>query len=157
MTAPRGTGTAEHLQFEPARAHEYRLRVISGQPHAPKGQTTVELDGRGAFRAEQTPQLSGKQAVRETPSPLRINGEVGPDQAHKLLYQASLLSGNRPFPARRGIPGEAIIEYRFERQQGESIQSRMWIGEAQKDVAFAPILRQLREWLKRFSGDEMYL
>ena len=149
----------EHVSFEAGRVSDYRLVVTVGNPSAPDGQTRVEVSGTGRFEAEQVGGDAGTKAsvLEARDAARRSEGAIRKEELERLFYQASLLPAERDFPNRRGIPDEAIVEYRFERADGAVMTARAWLRDAEKDPALGSVLRELRGLLKRFSDDRIYL
>jgi hypothetical protein len=149
-----------HISFDAAQAEEYRLGVVVGEPAAPDGETRVTLDGGGRFAAEQT-QAEGRPeapaAQKAVAEAERVYGEIGAEEAAKLLYQATLFPWGRTFPNRLGIPDEAVVRWTLEGPRGERVTLKVWLGDAEREPALAPVVEGLRSHLRRLSDGRMYL
>jgi hypothetical protein len=157
--------SADYIAFDRDFAQEYVLRVEVGQATAPDGATRVQVDGVGTLEAAQyrrggeAPNVEPKNREQKEGEGEgeRVTGKLAPDEAARLFEQASLAPWGRPFPQRPGIPDEAIVEVRFERARRGGATVKLWLRDAEKDVAVGPILAQLRRHLKELSGGRIYL
>jgi hypothetical protein len=154
--------TADYIAFDKAFAAEYQLQVDVGQATAPDGVTRVRVDGAGTFEAAQfrraaEPAPEREQTRKQEQDSERVSGKIAPDEAARLFEQASLAPWGQRFPQRPGIPDEAIVEVRFQRAQRQSGTIKLWLRDAEKDVALGPMLTQLRRHLNDLSGGRIYL
>jgi hypothetical protein len=155
--------TADYIAFDKAFAPEYQLQVDVGQATAPDGVTRVRVDGAGTFEAAQfrravepVPKERDQTKQQEQESE-RVSGKIAAEEAARLFEQASLAPWGQRFPQRPGIPDEAIVEVRFQRAQRQSGTIKLWLRDAEKDVALGPMLKQLRRHLDDLSGGRIYL
>ena len=158
--------SADYIPFDRAFAQEYSLQVEVGNASAPDGVTRVRMDGLGNIAAAQyrrVPDMAGREG-KETeqrepkePESEEVKGEMRAEEAVRLFDQVSLAPWDRRFPQRPGIPDEAIVEVRLQRAGRESATMKMWLRDAEKDVAIGPVLEQLRRRVGELSGGRIYL
>lgn len=149
----RGEAT-EVMTYDGERAAEYELELTVGEPAAPDGQTRVRLDGRGHFVARQ---YFEDAADEKRTAPREVEGEIPPQEARRVLNQASAFDWDRRFPSRPGIPDEAIANWSLGARDGSARTVRVWLTEAEDDPAMGPVLDTLRAALDRFSQGALYL
>ena len=155
---------ADYIPFDRAFAREFSLQLQVGNASAPDGVTRVRMDGLGNLAAAQyrrVPDAAGREPkegeARNEPESEEVKGEVPADEAVRMFDQVSLAPWDRRFPQRPGIPDEAIVEVRLQRAGRESATMKMWLRDAEKDVAIGPVLEQLRRRVGELSGGRIYL
>jgi len=144
-------------EFEPAALPEYALALDVGDPFAPHGLTRLELEGNGAVAATEVLAEDRHAAEIRAERPARsAKGRMDPDTVRFVFQRLHEFPWGRNFPARPGIPDEAIVVWTLKRG-GVQRQLKMWIGEAEEDPKIAPVLESLRHTLRRLSDNQMYL
>lgn len=155
---------ADYIPFDRAFAREFSLQLQVGNASAPDGVTRVRMDGLGNLAAAQyrrTPEAADREQKggdeQKEPESEEVKGEVPADEAVRMFDQVSLAPWDSRFPQRPGIPDEAIVEVRLQRAGRESATMKMWLRDAEKDVAIGPVLEQLRRRVGELSGGRIYL
>ena len=138
----------QRVKFDAARLADFELTVEVGDILSEDGMTRVRLDGYGRLAVEQ---LCQKERGRQ------FSGEMDRESTERLLRQASQLDWERGFPSRKGLPDEAIVQWSLHDRQGETITVRVWLREAEKDSAIAPVLAALRQVVERATDGTLYL
>ena len=163
--------SADYIPFDRAFAREFSLQLQVGNASAPDGVTRVRMDGLGNLAAAQyrraaeatgrEQEAAGRQQKegedRKEPASDEVKGEVPAEEAARMFDQVSLAPWDTRFPQRPGIPDEAIVEVRLQRAGRESATMKMWLRDAEKDVANGPVLEQLRRRVGELSGGRIYL
>ena len=148
----------DYIPFDRTVAQEYSLRVEVGNVAAPDGMTRVQVDGLGNIEAEQLRQrAAGDERQQTNNAPDSVKGSMSPGEAKYLFEQVSLAPWGSRFPQRPGLPDEAIVEVHLLRAQRDGASMKLWLRDAEKDAAIAPMLKLLRKHVGELSGGRIFL
>ena len=136
-----------------------RLEVSVGEPAQPHGRTRVELDVLGALviahaGAAGEPRA---QALGGAEEEIIARADLGEDVAGDLMSRAEGFEWERPFPARPGIPDEAVVRWSYDDGRGGRRELRAWLGEVEDDPRMGPVLDRLRQAVREAAQDRVVL
>jgi hypothetical protein len=126
------------------------LDVKVGTDASLYGATRLTLERSGRFVLEHIGGRKGRQ---------RIVGEAREflhESVDNIFLRAEAIAWRTPLPTRPGIPDEAAIEWRLRTPDGEE-RAEMWLRDAEKEAAIAPLLAELRTLVKSASGGALAL
>ncbi len=140
--------SVERIIFDPARLQDFELVAEVGDTFSEEGLTRVKLDGNGRLVVEQQ---------REKARGGQFQGEIDRQNTESVLRQASQFDWEQRFPSRRGLPDEAVVQWSLRDHQGRTLTVKVWLRDAEKDAAMAPVLAVLRKSVERASDGKLYL
>lgn len=136
-----------------------RLTLEVGDASSPDGLTRVVLGATGDLYAEQIA-VADDQETGGAGKPVakaEFRGRVSEEQSVDLLRRAREFAWGRTFPSRPGIPDEAVVVWRLEREGGETQVLKAWLRDVERDPAAGPVLTALRRQLAEISNNRLYL
>lgn len=140
--------STQQVKFDPARRHDFELVAEVGDILSEEGLTRVKLGGIGNLTVEHR---CGKEKQTE------VSGELDAESAGKLFRLASQFDWNQRFPARRGLPDEAIVQWYLHDRRGETTTLKVWLRDAEKHEVMASVLAVLRKGVEQASHGKLYL
>jgi hypothetical protein len=163
------------IEVDTDRLTDYSLIADVGNPYEPEGLTRANLSGSGRLIVEQhraTPvayessggrgdvpgggeqRESGKWATKATTA-----GEYdfGVESAKEMIVRAAEFPWSRPFPNRPGIPSEPVLQWTLRDGRGPEVTLTVWLRDAEKDRAMAPVVAALRHAVERATRGELFL
>jgi hypothetical protein len=136
-----------------------RLTVEVGDVSSPDGLTRVVLGATGELYAEHLAAADERKttAAGEPETTAAYRGRVSEEQSLDLFRRAREFAWGLTFPSRPGIPDEAIVVWRLEHADGETLVLKAWLRDVEKDPAAGPVLMALRRQLAELSHNRLYL
>jgi len=138
----------QEVKFDPVRINDFELVAEVGDPLSEEGLTRVKLSGDGRLTVEQQ---HGKGKGEQ------FSGEINRENTENLLRQASQFDWGQRFPSRRGLPDEAIVQWYLYDRHGSTMTLKVWLRDAEKHGAMAPVLAILRKSVERVTDGKLYL
>jgi hypothetical protein len=132
---------------------ELSLSVAVGDRHSRHGRTSVVLTGSG--RVETSLQIEGKLPDRVRKEP--YVSEMAATAALDVMRKATQFAWDTKFPPRPGIPDEAIVVWTLSVGAGTKLEAKAWLRDVEKDAAMAPVLRAMRDLVKRVTDGVLFL
>lgn len=136
------------VKFDHTRPDDFELTVGVGDSLREDGLTRVTLDGTGRLTVEHE-RPDGKEAP--------VRGELPREEAGSVLTRASQFPWERRFPARPGLPDEAVVQWSLQDRKGATVAVKAWLREVEKDPVMTTVLATLRKHVERVSRGERYL
>jgi len=138
----------------------HQLSVAAGNPYDEHGLTIMNIAADGAVEAYCRREAVLTDAPKDKPSgddARHYEGRLEEDVLKRLLAGLQKFPWDREFPARPGIPDEAIVTWTMQQNKENEQTLKVWIGEAESEPSLAPVFAALRAGLAKISDSALYL
>jgi hypothetical protein len=146
------------LKFDIEHPQDYWMSVDVGDKLSEFGKTVIHLTGDGEVSVEHSQVNHVKEGEEKlSEKPLIKKGKLKNFEPEELFRKVEQVPWTTKFPPRPGIPDEAIVIWKFGKRGGDTLETKMWLRDAEKNPIVGELLKGLRQELQLLTNNEIVL